>query len=193
MDDNIDAAAAAAFIAARLQHPCPHINGCGNPWVSTIRVDQYKQKFGHVYVYCELADPSLVAQKWAWLKANAGHRARLPAGYTMCIDMSSDALTPEFVTRCVLRDAMHYRDTYLEISALAPRLCGQLQWHASYRALLHADLDTCLRAVAEETASRPQLVAAERLKYRLDEHDDLDAFMRSVYQPTTRERVALMG
>src|SRR5579885_617892 len=58
----------AAFIGARLQYPCPVVNGQGNPWTSTILVEQHKEKFFRVRVYCKLADNDLVKKKWSWLR-----------------------------------------------------------------------------------------------------------------------------
>lgn len=193
MDKMINIAVAAAFIAARLQHPCPGINGCGNPWVSTIRVDQYKAKFDHVCVYCELADTALVAQKWAWLKANDAEPSKMPSKYTMQVDLSSEIPTAEFNRRCILRDAMHYRTTHFEMVELVPQLRGRLQWSAVYSELLHSDLDTCLRALADEAVARPQFAVALRRKYMLGEEDDVVALMERVYQPTMKQRLELMG
>ena len=56
----------AAYIATRLVAERPRCNG-RTPRVSTITVEQHKEKFGKVVVYCTLADINEVSEKWAEL------------------------------------------------------------------------------------------------------------------------------
>jgi hypothetical protein len=91
----------AMFIAAALQHPNPPCNG-RNPRVSTIFVDQHKNKFGQVVVYCKLAYPDLVMAKWVE-EGNDGEP------------------TPHYVDKCRIHDAEHYRAAYLSMTKLVPQ------------------------------------------------------------------------
>ena len=104
----------AAFIGARLQYPNPHINGQGNPWVSTILVEQHKEKCWYIRVYCKLAHESLVRKKWQWLKDNKD-TFKGPSRFMPNIDVSAAEPTREFYARCVKRDAMHYREVYRDM------------------------------------------------------------------------------
>lgn len=90
-----------------------HITGV----VTTIAVMQYKEKFGDVRVYCRLADPARVATQWANQK-NTG----MPSG--------------EFIRACRLRDAKHYRETYMMIFSLCPQYYNAVRSAADYPALL---------------------------------------------------------
>lgn len=109
-----DVSRIAAFIAARLQHPNPRCNGI-NPRISTIRVDQHKEKFGEPRVYCILASDDLV---------------------TAAIVEKNLYVTPENVDKCLLHDAVHYRRTYLDMIALAPHYRDIIIGGASYWELL---------------------------------------------------------
>lgn len=91
----------------------------------TIRVVQHKQKFGSIRVYCTLADILLVKQS---------------------IDTTNLAMTtPEDVSRyrmnCLLLDAKHYRDSYLEFKELFPDLWLDMFSGADYPQLLCASAE----------------------------------------------------
>lgn len=86
----------------------------------TIRVVQHKQKFGSIRVYCSLADILLVKQS---------------------IDVSNRAFsTPEDIHRyrlnCLILDAKHYRDSYLQFKELFPDLWLDMFSGADYPQLL---------------------------------------------------------
>src|SRR5271156_1821849 len=101
----------AAFIGARLQYPCPDVNGQGNPWTSTIYVSQHKEKFWGVVVYCQLASEKLVAEKWAWCKANEEKLKRLPRRMSPeGVSFEGDEPTPQFKATCFFHDCLHYRE-----------------------------------------------------------------------------------
>lgn len=106
--------AAAAMIGARLQYPMPRCNGVGI--VSTIKVDQHKEKFGCVRVYCCLADHTLIE------KAND---ERVRAGK---LAQERDVFLE--------RDARHYRLVYLDAVSLAPDLQVAICSGADYPELL---------------------------------------------------------
>lgn len=93
-------AALAMFIAAALQHPNPPCNG-RRRLMSTIKVEQYKNKFNAVVVYCTLADADYVNS--SWLAEHDGTPTR------------------EYIERCLARDACIYRNAYKKMLALAPQ------------------------------------------------------------------------
>lgn len=172
----------AAFIGARLQYPCPEINGQGNPWVSTISVTQSKEKFWHVRVYCELAYPELVKQKWQWLKQREAKRLAGEQTYSRITQGTIDMLvasepTPEFTMRCLRHDAIHYRRVYLEMVELRPALRDKICSQADYGDLLKEDLNAVLNAVAQRPPEG---------RLGLDDASYRD-FLRSVYDPTSRD------
>ncbi len=110
----------AMFIAAALQHPNPEGNG-RHSRISTIRVDQHKNKFDQVVVYCTLAAHDLVD------KACVAER-----------DESNNP-TVEFIKKCRRHDAVHYRRCYLEMLSLVPQFRDMLWARPDYGYLL---LDT---------------------------------------------------
>lgn len=89
----------ALFIASALQHPNPPCNSRRHR-VSTIRVDQHKEKFGLVVVYCELAAAEEVND--AWKEFNEGEP------------------TQEFAQECLDHDARYYRRCYRKMLKLVP-------------------------------------------------------------------------
>lgn len=114
----------AAFIGARLNYVLPVCNSGkhGGKLVSTIRVDQSKEKFWYARVYCELADDGLVTDKWL-----VEHER----------EVDCEAPTPEFRAKCFKRDAFHYRQVYLDMMKLVPvRLHKRIRDAADYHELL---------------------------------------------------------
>lgn len=187
VDDKVGAAA--AFVAARLQYPNPRCNGSGNPWVSTILVHQHKEKFGTARVYCELACPAMVSEKWAWLRANS--ELRLPRRHMMQVDASSEHPTPDFFRVCALRDAMHYRDCYRDMASLWPRLASRLLGGADHGELLYDTVDAAMEAIVH--VSGPDRVPGLRKKHHLRETDELRDFLNVVYNPTLMDRLECSG
>lgn len=180
----------AAFIGARLQYACPHINGQGNPWVSTISVDQHKEKFWKVRVYCDLADPSLVTKKWNWLK---DRQRRIDAGEKFYYRMHREAQKmvieggheppPEFFTRCVLHDAIHYRKVYMDMVNLRPDLRMRICSEADHWILLYETV--------EEVVVKPEHLDFTCKKFHVKDHDELMAFFKKVYGPSMRDVMEL--
>jgi hypothetical protein len=111
---------AAAFIGARLNYVLPPCNSGrkGGKPISTIKVDQHKEKFWYARIYCTLAAPTLVQYAWALDERGPG-----------------DA-SPEFKARCFRHDAWHYRTCYLDMVKLIPRMEKRLCSQADYRELL---------------------------------------------------------
>lgn len=84
--------------------------------VSTIRVSQYKEKFGQVRVYCNLADPQLIQEKY---------------------QLASTENIPEPISKaCLLDDARHYRQVYSDIISLTPQYKSIIIGGADYSELL---------------------------------------------------------
>jgi len=177
----------AEFIGARLQHPYPTINGQGNPWTSTISVDQYKEKFWYVRVYCKLADPDLVQRKWMWLK---DRQRRLDGGEKIYCHPSSklvamlaefsDEAPPDFFARCALHDAIHYREVYMDAVRLRPHLRERICDQADYNVLLGESVD--------KIDIKPENVKWNCKKFHVANEDDLLAFIKKVYDPTFENR-----
>lgn len=172
----------AAFIAARLRYDYPMCNGAGNPWVSTIYVEQHKEKFGEVRVYCTLAYPQLVKAKWDWMKANPELRKMLTLKHfapdlTECEDPTS-----EFTARCRLHDAIHYRKVYMEMITLVPTHSGKVCNNADFGELLRHDISSLFDEI-ETDLSRTGWVEMLLERYKLDGLPELNAFMASVYKP----------
>lgn len=110
----------AMFIAAALQHPNPPCNGRGRR-MSTIYVDQHKNKFNMTVVYCTLAEENEVSEAWA----EEGHDG----------DPSDD-----FRGKCMLRDAQVYRSSYRKMMFLAPQHKELLFPRADYGYLIADDV-----------------------------------------------------
>jgi hypothetical protein len=105
----------AMFIASALQHPNPECNGRRR--MSTIKVDQHKNKFGRARVYCTLADENEVNEQWAE-EENEG----LP--------------TEEYRKRCFYEDALVYRTAYEYMAFLVPQHKDVFKSTADYPILI---------------------------------------------------------
>lgn len=140
--------AAAAFIAARLTYEFPRCNGTGR--ASTIRVDQHKEKFGCVRVYCTLAWSHLVKE----------HNDRL----------QESGNRPETIEERILKDARHYRLAYLDAVALAPDLETSITIDADYPELLLDNVEEMVKYVMSNG-----FVTA---RYRPDPNDALELLKR---------------
>lgn len=121
--------AIAAFISARLQHQSPRCNA--DMPVSTIHIDQHKEKFGSVRIYCTLAEDGLVKQMW---------KAQHP-------EIPRPVMPAAFKDECWLRDARYYRRCYLDMVSLVPQYKDSIVDSADHRELLYEtidDLNECL-------------------------------------------------
>lgn len=186
----------AAFVGARLQHPNPEINGQGNPWVSTILVEQYKEKFWYARVYCKLAWPALVKQKWQWLKDNKELMSKRPARYSTRIDVTADEPTDEFFAACVKRDALYYREVYRDAVALQPHLKSQICSQADYTELLfdsYLEIETWLDKLVQDEKKAEAWLSRFCELYRVPNVAALKAFMKTVYEPTFKDIAATSG
>lgn len=116
----------AMFVAASLNYPSPTIDS-SRP-VSTIRVNQFKTKFGEVRIYCQLAHPELVKTTWEYL-GNEGEPSQ------------------QFLKNRMRWDARHYRDCYLSMVNILSNIPDGEQFISSllngadYRELLYKDKD----------------------------------------------------
>ena len=151
--------AIAMFIASALQHPNPECNGRQRR-ISTIKVDQHKNKFDQVVVYCTLAHPDLVD--------------------TACDRERGEDCEPttEFVKKCMFHDAVHYRKCYMQMLQLVPQHRGMILSRPDYGYLLcdkKEDIAACLGV------DHAELVAK---KWHLETTDELFSELHRVYDST---------
>lgn len=158
----------AAFIAARLQYPMPPCNSRHGPRVSTISVDQHKDKFNYVRIYCTLADPEEI--KFAWTEhGNEGESIE------------------EFKALCLKRDMRHYRRCYMDMVAIVPHLRDRICSSADYGNLLYetyAELEAHIDEVAsKEKHPNAQMSDMDSMVRRYNAHsvEELKMMFRSVY------------
>ena len=109
------------FIAASLQFKVPICNGVF-PRFSTIFVTQYKEKFGQVRVYCDLAND--VEVKKAWNESN------------QCGEPTFD-----FKRKWLENDMLHYRTCYMNMVDLVPHYEDTILGAADHGWLLCHDID----------------------------------------------------
>lgn len=175
----------AAFIGARLQYPCPEVNGQGNPWVSTIEVAQHKEKFFGVRVYCRLACPELVQKKWDWLRQNKDMQARLTRRRITQGEFEGDEPTDEFRARCLLHDAIHYRKVYMEMVQLRPDLREPICWGADRVELLQPTIEDLIKRLDEDE----QFLKWNTNLYQFATREALDDFFKRVYDPHLNDKM----
>jgi len=187
----------AAFIGARLQYPCPDINGQGNPWTSTIHVSQHKEKFFFIRVYCNLADDKLVAQYWAFLKDRERRQEGGEQFYTKMrqnvVDMvkQNDEPPRDFFQRCVKHDAIHYRKVYMEMVALQPHLLSKICSGADHGELLFKQVDEALKELDERMSKSDDWHKSYLKKYYVDTVEELKALFQVIYNPSIRDVMEL--
>jgi len=88
--------------------------------VSTIRVEQTKQKFDTCRVYCTLADEELVREKWC-------HES----------PQNSETNVPdEYTAKCLMHDIRHYNRTYAMMIRLVPEYSDAITSCADFPHLL---------------------------------------------------------
>jgi hypothetical protein len=189
----------AAFIGARLQYPCPHINGQGNPWVSTIHVEQHKEKFFAIRVYCTLAEQDLVKKKWEWLRDRA---ARMAAGEKFYDRLHNDVIRSklttdeappaEFVARCLKHDAIHYRKVYLEMVQLQPHLVSKICGSADHTELLYPQYEELAAYLDKQFVYTNNFGMNWLLKkYGVDDVEALKAYLKVIYNPSVKDSMEL--
>jgi hypothetical protein len=164
----------AAFIGARLQHPRPPCNG-RNPRVSTIHVDQYKEKFWNVRIYCALASTEEVEAKWA----EFGREGQ-----------PDDA----FYAMCLMHDARHYRRCYLEMVSLVPRLRKRICNAADYSVLLQDNADVACEQLVQRHESwnaYPDNQRSFLATWRVASLDALKERLRLIYDERAGQKAML--
>jgi hypothetical protein len=138
-----DIGAIAEYIAAAMNYPVPRCNGFGLPgsgMVSTIRVDQFKEKFGDVRIYCRIAAPELVDEAYEHLRKRVDER-KLDAA-------TAFQLTKErYARQRYVDDARTYRNAYLSMVKLVPKYRDAILVAADYRELLCEDEDELERFI----------------------------------------------
>jgi hypothetical protein len=172
----------AAFVAARLNYTVPECNAprkyVGRD-ISTIKVSQHKEKFWYVRIYCRLADPGLVQQRW--LEERPHEQPEEPP--------------EEFKEKCFKSDAYHYRRCYLDMLRLIPeRLHKRLIAQADYEELLHPTADDMALRIDEieahdlQNASPHDTLKYYRERYGVDTNVELKEKLRNLYgEPSLRE------
>lgn len=154
----------ARFVASALQHPMPRCNGLGR--TSTIHVDQYKEKFGDVRIYCTLADEFHVRN--AWLEEHA-----VPG-----VVMEGEP-PEEFVKKCFLRDARHYRSCYMDMVELVPHLRDALCVAADYTELLGEDEKAIDEKIMPHARRYPGFYLG---RYELGDIEELRDILLKIYK-----------
>lgn len=172
-DDDMLIGPIAAFIGTRLNSQwgmCSAPHHVGKP-MTTIRVDQYKDKFWYVRIYCELADPDLIQQLWE-------------------LDGKDGYPTIDFSQECLRRDARHYRKCYMEMIEIIPRLKDKIRAQADYRELLCDDASSMEKLIDElmatECAPNVDNLQHYRNRYGVETNDELKAALRNLYGETRR-------
>jgi len=126
MINKINMGDVAMFVASSLNYPIPQFEG--RRFVSTIRVNQFKTKFGHIRIYCQLASPALVQDAWSALGKEGEP-------------------TAEWIENRLRNDALHYRDCYLSMAKIlscvpdGDELITYLVDSSDYRELLYPNKD----------------------------------------------------
>jgi hypothetical protein len=176
----------AAFIGARLNYVLPRCNSGvrGQKPVSTILVDQHKDKFGFVRVYCELADPDLVQAKWD-----------AEIAVTWKSNTEPPPMPGDFWQKCFRHDAMHYRRVYLDMVALVPHLRDWVCTRADYTELLYDTveqvdqvLDECVVRYAAQPDVNP--LAHYLTRYNVSTVEGLKQAMRTFYgRPSLKDHI----
>jgi hypothetical protein len=163
----------AAFIGTRLNSRwtrCSAPKYAGKQ-MTTIKVDQYKEKFWYVRIYCDLAEPELVQELWG-LQGKDG----LP--------------TLEFSRECFRRDARHYRKCYMEMIEIIPRLKEKIRSQADHHELLCDDAVHMEKLIdelmVEECAPNVDNLQHYRNKYGVETNDELKGALRDLYGETRR-------
>lgn len=185
----------AAMIGARLHYPNPLINGQGNPWVSTILVEQHKEKFFYIRVYCKLAEPGMVKAKWDWIRAHQEMKSKIPSSYFPSDDVSEPEPTQAFIDKCFRRDAFHYRRVYLDAVKVIPRLKRRIIAQADYRELLFDNPQELCDHVDELAKVDPEYPNTDNLAYyrnrwHAKDAEELKVVLFKYYEePSLRDRI----
>lgn len=157
----------AAFIGARLCYDLPRCNSnrCGGHPVSTIKVDQHKEKFYGVRVYCTLAHDELVSALWLATRQR---------------ERDGEEPPPKFRAHRLRMDAWHYRTCYLDMVRIVPRLAQRITACADYPELLYATAGDLNAALSGPEMSQFVQLLLER--YGVDDEPALRALLGSFYE-----------
>jgi hypothetical protein len=167
---------AAAFIGARLNYVLPKCNGgkhCGKP-ISTINVIQHKEKFFWARVYCRLADPKLVLEKWQSEHPELNDVKEPPR---------------DFRDKCFRLDAWHYRTCYLDMLSIVPaKLKPRIKDQADYSELLFDNENELCAHLDEIEIKNPDDITFYCKKYEVETSEQLKERLVSFYkQPSLSE------
>jgi hypothetical protein len=130
---------------------------------STIEVSTSKEKFGEVRVYCQLAEDKKVFKKYTDRRKND----------LLVADMY-DSL---FSRKCIISDAVLYRETYRNFVAIMPQYEKAITHSADYRYLL---LDTFedFSKLFDDDQKFQELVSDD---FCISDKQDLLKVMKSIY------------
>jgi hypothetical protein len=174
----------AAMIGARLNYVLPRCNSArgGEKLVSTILVEQHKEKFWYVRVYCKLADETMVTNKWL----DALHWAS---------NTDPPLPTDDFRARCFRHDALHYRRVYLDAVKVIPRLKHRITAFADYGELLFdnpQELCDHIDMLAKGDPEQPGTdgLAYYRARWHVEDTEGLKVTLFKYYEePSLRDHI----
>lgn len=102
---------------------------------STIRVEQTKEKFGEIRIYCWLADEDLVREEW---------EKESPGLY----------VSEEFKRRCLKWDRYHYNHVYADAQHLFPQYARKIVSAADYRYLTHTTPEVAVQYLRDQVMGK---------------------------------------
>lgn len=141
-DDYDPIGSIAMYIAGAMQYPNAD---------STIKVDQYKNKFDMVCIYCSLADPTLVLESWV-RSGNEG----MPS--------------VDYVAKRMDNDAFVYRTAYLMMVKLVPQYKEAILARPDYSFLLYdslVELDEWIEKYGDKYMKKFRAGSVDELRTRL--------------------------
>ena len=157
-----DISSIAQLLAFSLEAGYRDYNGKSRP-LSSITVEQYKEKFGTPRVYCTFGNSFLVNseykyeckiidekniayEEWLSSKDDDSLNKKKYMPWTISVYESGKYPLPkpsltEFTKKCIVRDAQWYRTTYLDIIGLFPKYEKVIRSGASYSELLFESVE----------------------------------------------------
>jgi len=155
---------------------------------STINVDQHKEKFWQVRVYCTLGHERLVEAWWdhahsLWLTWDRDGRKTKRPQDLFGLNIENPEPPPSFRAMCLLRDAQHYRRVYQDMVAIRPDESDRICAYADYPELLHPTLGDAIAAVDQRARQHDAWVDHITKRYLVDDVSGLHRFLHDVYEP----------
>lgn len=130
---------------------------------STIEVSTSKEKFGEVRVYCQLAEDKKVYKKYTDKRKNER--------------VVADMYDSLFSRKCIISDAVLYRETYRNFVSLMPKYEKAITHSADYRYLLLDKFDD-FKSLFDSDEKFQELVSDD---FCITDKEDLLNVMKSIY------------